>query len=41
MTDKGEGVVVSGGMEEGEHYDEVVELTYVQGKGRQYALAGE
>ena len=27
MTDKG-GVVVSGGVEEGEHYDDVVELTY-------------
>ena len=28
MTDKGGGVVVSGGVEEGEHYDDVVELTY-------------
>ena len=28
MTDKEEGVVVSGGVEEGEHYDDVVELTY-------------
>ena len=28
MTDKGRGVVVSGGVEEGEHYDDVVELTY-------------
>ena len=27
ITDKG-GVVVSGGVEEGEHYDDVVELTY-------------
>ena len=28
MTDKGGGVVVSGGVEEGEHYDDVVQLTY-------------
>ena len=28
MTDKEEGVIVSGGVEEGEHYDDVVELTY-------------
>ena len=28
MTDKGGGMVVSGGVEEGEHYDDVVELTY-------------
>ena len=28
MTDKGGGVVVSGSVEEGEHYDDVVELTY-------------
>ena len=28
MTDKGGGVVVSGGVEEGELYDDVVELTY-------------
>ena len=28
MTDKGGGVVVSGGVEEVELYDDVVELTY-------------
>ena len=28
ITDKGGGVVVSGGVEEGEHCDDVVELTY-------------
>ena len=28
MTDKGRGMVVSGGVEEGELYDDVVELTY-------------
>ena len=28
MTDEGGGMVVSGGVEEGEHYDDVVELTY-------------
>ena len=28
MTDKGGGMVVSGGVEEVEHYDDVVELTY-------------
>ena len=28
MTDEGGGVVVSSGVEEGEHYDDVVQLTY-------------
>ena len=28
MTDKGGGVVVSSGLEEGEHYDDMVQLTY-------------
>ena len=28
MTDEGRGIVMSGGVEEGEHYDDVVQLTY-------------
>ena len=38
MTLLGGGVIVSGGVEEGKLYDDVVELT-IQDKGRQYTLA--
>ena len=41
MTVEGRGIVVSRGVEEGKHYDDVRSRADIQGKVRQYTLAAE